>query len=230
MTEIKGARALVTGGQRGLGEAFAAALLEAGAETVYVTARHPEPSADPRLVPLALEVTDEASVARLAEQAPDVDIVINNAGATIPGGLLDNGVADVARLLDINVLGALRVTRAFAPVLARRGGGALVNVHSVLSWASGAGAYGASKAALWSLTNSLRGELAGQGTQVVGVHLGYTDTDMVRALDVPKNDPRDVAAQVVEALLKGESEVLADEVTRHFKAALSGPVEGLAVA
>ncbi|MCM3301206.1 SDR family oxidoreductase [Streptomyces pseudogriseolus] len=230
MTEIKGARALVTGGQRGLGEAFAAALLEAGAETVYVTARHPEPSADPRLVPLALEVTDEASVARLAEQAPDVDIVINNAGATIPGGLLDNGVADVAHLLDINVLGALRVTRAFAPVLARRGGGALVNVHSVLSWASGAGAYGASKAALWSLTNSLRGELAGQGTQVVGVHLGYTDTDMVRALDVPKNDPRDVAAQVVEALLKGESEVLADEVTRHFKAALSGPVEGLAVA
>ncbi|MGA5124929.1 SDR family oxidoreductase [Streptomyces pseudogriseolus] len=230
MTEIKGARALVTGGQRGLGEAFAAALLEAGAETVYVTARHPEPSADPRLVPLALEVTDEASVARLAEQAPDVDIVINNAGATIPGGLLDNGVADVAHLLDINVLGALRVTRAFAPVLARRGGGALVNVHSVLSWASGAGAYGASKAALWSLTNSLRGELAGQGTQVVGVHLGYTDTDMVRALDVPKNDPRDVAAQVVEALIKGESEVLADEVTRHFKAALSGPVEGLAVA
>ncbi|MGA5317189.1 SDR family oxidoreductase [Streptomyces pseudogriseolus] len=230
MTEIEGARALVTGGQRGLGEAFAAALLEAGAEMVYVTARHPEPSADPRLVPLALEVTDEASVARLAEQAPDVDIVINNAGATIPGGLLDNGVADVAHLLDINVLGALRVTRAFAPVLARRGGGALVNVHSVLSWASGAGAYGASKAALWSLTNSLRGELAGQGTQVVGVHLGYTDTDMVRALDVPKNDPRDVAAQVVEALLKGESEVLADEVTRHCKAALSGPVEGLAVA
>ncbi|MGW2494564.1 SDR family oxidoreductase [Streptomyces pseudogriseolus] len=230
MTEIKGARALVTGGQRGLGEAFAAALLEAGAETVYVTARHPGPSADPRLVPLALEVTDEASVARLTEQAPDVDIVINNAGATIPGGLLDNGVADVAHLFDINVLGALRVTRAFAPVLARRGGGALVNVHSVLSWASGAGAYGASKAALWSLTNSLRGELAGQGTQVVGVHLGYTDTDMVRPLDVPKNDPRDVAAQVVEALLKGESEVLADEVTRHFKAALSGPVEGLAVA
>ncbi|MDT6983083.1 SDR family oxidoreductase [Streptomyces lusitanus] len=230
MTEIKGARALVTGGQRGLGEAFAAALLEAGAETVYVTARHPEPSADPRLVPLALEVTDEASVARLAEQAPDVDIVINNAGATIPGGLLRNGVADVAHLFDINVLGALRVSQAFAPVLARRGGGALVNVHSVLSWASGAGAYGASKAALWSLTNSLRGELADQGTQVVGVHLGYTDTDMVRALDVPKNDPRDVAAQVVEALLKGESEVLADEVTRHFKAALSGPVEGLAVA
>ena len=230
MTEIKGARALVTGGQRGLGAAFAAALLEAGAETVYVTARHPGPSADPRLVPLALEVTDEASVARLAEQAPDVDIVINNAGATIPGGLLDNGVADVAHLFDFNVLGALRVTRAFAPVLARRGGGALVNVHSVLSWASGAGAYGASKAALWSLTNSLRGELAGQGTQVVGVHLGYTDTDMVRALDVPKNDPRDVAAQVVEALLKGESEVLAAEVTRHFKAALSGPVEGLAVA
>ncbi|MBJ6629384.1 MULTISPECIES: SDR family oxidoreductase [unclassified Streptomyces] len=230
MTEIKGARVLVTGGQRGLGKAFAAALLEAGAETVYVTARRPEPETDPRLVPLALEVRDDASVARLAEQVPDVDIVVNNAGATIPNGLLGNDVAEVAHLFDVNVLGALRVTQAFAPVLARRGGGAVVNVHSVLSWASGTGAYGVTKAALWSLTNSLRHELASQGTQVVGVHLGYTDTDMVRALDVPKNDPRDVAAQVVEALLKGGSEVLADEVTRHFKAALSGPVEGLAVA
>ncbi|MFI9467051.1 SDR family oxidoreductase [Streptomyces sp. NPDC052492] len=230
MTEIKGARVLVTGGQRGLGKAFAAALLEAGAATAYVTARRPVPEADPRLVPLALEVTDEASVARLVEQVPDVDIVVNNAGATIPGRLLGNDTDQVAHLFDINVLGPLRIAQAFAPVLARRGGGALVNVHSVLSWAAGAGAYGVSKAALWSLTNSLRSELAAQGTQVVGVHLGYTDTDMVRALDVPKNDPRDVADQVVQALLKGESEVLADEVTRHFKAALSGPVEGLAVA
>ncbi|MFJ9047290.1 SDR family oxidoreductase [Streptomyces sp. NPDC102347] len=230
MTEIKGARVLVTGGQRGLGKAFAAALLEAGAATAYVTARRPVPEADPRLVPLALEVTDEASVARLVEQIPDVDIVVNNAGATIPGRLLGNDTDQVAHLFDINVLGPLRIAQAFAPVLARRGGGALVNVHSVLSWAAGTGAYGVSKAALWSLTNSLRSELAAQGTQVVGVHLGYTDTDMVRALDVPKNDPRDVADQVVQALLKGESEVLADEVTRHFKAALSGPVEGLAVA
>ncbi len=113
---------LVTGGQRGLGKAFAAALLEAGAETVYVTARRPEPETDPRLVPLALEVSDDASVARLAEQVPDVDIVVNNAGATIPNGLLGNGVDEVAHLLDVNVLGALRVTQAFAPVLARRGG------------------------------------------------------------------------------------------------------------
>ncbi|MER7738088.1 SDR family oxidoreductase [Streptomyces sp. NPDC096538] len=230
MTEIKGARVLVTGGQRGLGKAFAAALLDAGAATVYVTARRPVPETDPRLVPLALEVTDEASVARLVERIPDVDIVVNNAGATIPGGLLGNDTDQVAHLFDINVLGPLRVAQAFAPVLARSGGGALVNVHSVLSWAAGTGAYGVSKAALWSLTNSLRSELAAQGTQVVGVHLGYTDTDMVRALDVPKNDPRDVAEQVVQALMKGESEVLADEVTRHFKAALSGPVEGLAVA
>ncbi|MFE3138431.1 SDR family oxidoreductase [Streptomyces scopuliridis] len=229
MTTVSGATALVTGGQRGLGRAFVQELLEAGAAKVYATARTPVAESDPRIVPLPLEVTDGDSVAELARTAGDVSIVINNAGISGGGPLTDVGIDEVRAVFEANVFGALRVAQAFAPVLAARGGGALVDIHSALSWAAGAGVYGATKAALWSLTNSLRLELAPQGTQVVGVHLGYTDTDMIRGLDVVKNDPRDVARDVVAALEKGESEVLADEVSRAFKAALSGPVEGLSI-
>ncbi|MFI5066591.1 MAG: SDR family oxidoreductase [Streptosporangiales bacterium] len=229
MTTIKDAAALVTGGQRGLGRAIVDELLAAGAARVYATARHPVASADPRIEPVALEVTDQQSVDDLARRAGDVTIVINNAGALLGGPLLGSDIAEVASLFDVNVFGPLRVAQAFAPVLRANGGGALVDVHSVLSWAAGAGAYGATKAALWSVTNSLRLELAAQGTLVVGAHLGYTDTDMVKALDVPKNDPRDVARQIVAAVQKNEPEVLADQPSQYFKSALAGPVEGLAV-
>jgi NAD(P)-dependent dehydrogenase (short-subunit alcohol dehydrogenase family) len=106
------------------------------------------------------------------------------------------------------------VTRAFAPQLA---GGTLVNVASVLSWLPGFGAYGVSKAALWSATNSLRAELSEQDTNVIGVYLGYTDTPMVADLDVPKNDPADVARQIVDGIESGATEVLADELTRQAR-------------
>ena len=229
MTTIKGATALVTGGQRGLGRAIVDELLAAGAAKVYATARHPVSGADPRIAPVALEVTDQQSVDGLARRAGDVHIVINNAGASLGGPLLGNDLAEVASLFDVNVFGPLRVAQAFAPVLRANGGGALVNVHSVLSWAAGAGAYGATKAALWSVTNSLRLELAAQGTLVVGAHLGYTDTDMVKDLDVPKNDPRDVARQIVAAVEKDEPEVLADPPSQYFKSVLAGPVGALAL-
>ncbi|MEW2548514.1 SDR family oxidoreductase [Streptomyces sp. NPDC047002] len=228
MTTIDKSVALVTGGQRGLGRALARELLERGAAKVYVTARKPAPEEDPRIVPLALEVSDPDSVAAVAQAAGDVAIVVNNAGAPGSGQVVAADLADVRALFEVNVFGALRVAQAFAPVLARNGGGALVDIHSVLSWLPGHGAYSASKAAFWSLTNSLRLELAPAGTQVVGVHLGYIDTDMVRDLDVPKSDPAAVAAAVADALEDGESEVLADDVSRRVKAALSGPVEALA--
>ncbi|MFB7270827.1 SDR family oxidoreductase [Streptomyces sp. NPDC056244] len=229
MTAVSGATVLVTGGQRGLGRAFVQELLEAGAVKVYATARTPVADPDPRVVPLPLEVTDADSVAELARAAGDVSIVFNNAGIGDMAPLLTADLDQVRALFETNVLGALRIAQAFAPVLAAQGGGALVDIHSALSWAAGSGAYGATKAAFWSLTNTLRLELRPQGTQVLGVHLGYTDTDMIRGLDVPKADPRTVAREVLTALEKGESEVLVDEASRHFKAALSGPVEGLSM-
>ncbi|MFD5778659.1 SDR family oxidoreductase [Streptomyces sp. NPDC126933] len=229
MTTVNGATVLVTGGQRGLGRAFVQGALEAGAAKVYATARTPAPESDRRIVPLPLEVTDAKSVAELARRTGDVSIVVNNAGIGSGAPLAEADMDEVRAVFDANVFGALRVAQAFAPILAANGGGALIDIHSVLSWAAGSGAYGATKAALWSLTNSLRLELAPQGTQVLGVHLGYTDTDMVRGLDVPKNDPRAVVRDVLAALENGETEVLADDVSRAFKAALSGPVEGLSV-
>jgi len=225
MVQITGRTALVTGGQRGLGAAFAAELLAQGAERVYVTARSPKPSDDPRLVPVQLDVTDPESVARLAaEIGGEVSIVFNNAGVTSGLGMLDTSIEDMKSVFETNVWGAVRIAQAFAPVLAAHESSALVDVHSVLSWVAGFGAYGGSKAAIWSLTNSLRLELAPQGVQVLGVHLGYADTDLIAGLDVPKMTPGFVAGQTIAALKAGEDEVLVDDLSRAVKAKLSGPV------
>jgi NAD(P)-dependent dehydrogenase (short-subunit alcohol dehydrogenase family) len=226
--DITGSTAVVTGGQRGLGRALVEALLAHGAAKVYATARDPQASDDPRIVPTPLEVTDPASVADLVARAADATLVINNAGISLPRPLLDVAIDDVRTIFDVNVFAPLRVAQTFAPVLAGNGGGALVNILSVMSWAAGSAAYGATKATLWSLTNSLRVELAAQHTQVLGAHLSYTDTDMTARLDFPKNTASDVAAAIVAALAAGATEVLVDQDSRTAKSILSGPPEGLA--
>ncbi|TVZ75591.1 SDR family oxidoreductase [Streptomyces sp. BK340] len=218
---------MVTGGRRGLGAALVDELLARGARKVYSTARSAYVDERPEVVTAELEVRSAASVAALAEVAADVDIVFNNAGILLPAPLLTGDFEDVTMTFDVNVFGLLRVARAFAPILAANGGGALVNMHSVLSWLAGSGAYGASKAAAWSVTNSLRFELASQNTQVVGVHAGFIDTEMVSAMDLPKATPAEVAARIVDGLEAAATEVLTDDVTIAAKAALSGPVERL---
>lgn len=225
MVNIKGATVVVTGGQRGLGKAIVEEFLRGGAAKVYATARTPKPSTDPRVVSVALDVTKADSVAALAITASDADIVVNNAGVLGASKLLESDIEEVKAVFETNYFGALRVAQAFAPILAENGGGALVDISSVLAWVGGFGGYGDSKAAIWSLTNSLRIELEKQGTLVTGAHLGYTDTDMATEFDVPKNDPRDVARQIVDAVERGDAEVLADDMTREAKAALSGPAE-----
>ncbi|MGW1887407.1 SDR family oxidoreductase [Streptomyces sp. NPDC001970] len=227
MTAIEGSVALVTGGQRGIGKAYVEELLARGAAKVYATARKPVPSHDERVEVLALDVTDDNSVAAVAERAQDVNAVYNNAGIMYAAPLLKIDMQQVKDTFDTNVFGPLRITQAFAPVLKSHGGGVLVNMHSLLSWGAGAGAYGASKAGFWSLTNSLRIELAAQHTQVVGVHLGFADTDMAAALPVPKITAADVARIALDGVERGDSEVLVDDITRKMKSALTGPVEGL---
>lgn len=227
MVSIQGSTVVVTGGQRGLGKAIVEEVLQRGAAKVYATARAPRPSDDPRVVSLALDVTDAESVAALADNARDAQIVFNNAGIVGGHSLLGSDIEEIREVFETNYFGALRVAKAFAPILADNGGGALVDIHSVLSWLGGYGAYGASKAALWSATNSLRIELESQGTLVTGVHLGFTDTDMIADIDAAKNDPRDVARAIVDGVESGAAEVLADDLTRHVKSALAGPVEAL---
>jgi NAD(P)-dependent dehydrogenase (short-subunit alcohol dehydrogenase family) len=229
MVNVNGSTVVVTGGQRGLGKAIVEELLRRGAAKVYATARAPQPSENPRVVSVELDVTEPDSVVALAATAADANVVVNNAGVLGARVLLSSDIEEVRAVFETNFFGALRVAKAFAPVLAGNGGGALVDIHSILSWVPGAGAYSASKAALWSATNSLRIELERQGTVVTGVHLSYTETDMTSGFDVRKNDPRDVARQIVDGIERGDAEVLADDDTRYVKAALSGPVEALRV-
>jgi NAD(P)-dependent dehydrogenase (short-subunit alcohol dehydrogenase family) len=220
--KIEGSVALVTGANRGLGLAFVRALLEAGAAKVYAAAR------DPSLVtlgtPLRLDITDRNSVTAAARAAGDVNLLINNAAVLNARPFLaDDAEAAVRAALETNLFGTLSMARAFAPVLAANGGGALVNMLSVLSWLNlpQVGAYGASKAAAWALTNGLRNELREQGTQVVGVHAAFIDTDMASFVKAPKSSPDLVAEQVLIALEHGKEEVLVDEVTRNVKRGLS---------
>jgi NAD(P)-dependent dehydrogenase (short-subunit alcohol dehydrogenase family) len=227
MTTIEGSVALVTGGSRGIGRALVAALYERGAKKVYATARDPRTVTHPEAVPLALEVGDPASVEAAAEQAQDVTLLINNAGVSVNADFLASPVEDVRRDFATNFYGPLLVTRAFVPVIERNGGGHLLNVHSVLSWIGLAGSYSASKAALWSQTNSLRLALKPRGIEVTGLHVGYVDTDMAAHVDQPKSTPESVAAQALDGIEAGAYEVLADDISRQVKAGLSADLTAL---
>jgi NAD(P)-dependent dehydrogenase (short-subunit alcohol dehydrogenase family) len=220
--QIQNSVALVTGANRGLGKALVDELLRQGAQKVYAAARQPTSSSDGRIVPLRLDVTDPDQVAQAAALASDVTILINNAGARSGARILDGDLAGIQADLETNFLGVVSIARAFAPILAGNGGGALLEVLSVRSWLSGGDGYSAAKAAAWSATNALRVALRPAGTLVTALHVGYMDTDMTAGLDVVKADPRDVAHQAIEALREDRTEVLADETSRTVKRALSG--------
>ncbi|MFJ3393377.1 SDR family oxidoreductase [Leifsonia aquatica] len=228
MTDLTGRTALVTGANRGLGAAFVAGLLERGVAKVYAAARRPDTvtSDDPRVLPLALDVTDPESIRRAAEIATDVTVLVNNAGIAVNQSLVSGDLDEIRREFDTNFWGPVLVTRAFAPVLAQNDGGAIVNMHSVLSWLA-LGSYSATKAALWSASNSARVELAPQGIQVVGVHVGYVDTEMAADAEGVKVPPTQVVDEALDAVAAGDAEAIVGDVARHVKSKLHEDVRAL---
>jgi NAD(P)-dependent dehydrogenase (short-subunit alcohol dehydrogenase family) len=222
--KIQDSVALVSGANRGLGLAFAKALLARGAKKVYAAARDPSSVTLPGVVPVTLDVTQPDSVATLAAALTDVTLLINNAGISKgQGALAADAVTNARQEIETNYLGPLAMSQAFAPILGKNGGGAIINVLSALSWVTlpRSTTYSASKAAAWALTNGLRGELREQKTQVVGLHVGFVDTDLTRNVDAPKEQPDDVIARTLDALEAEQDEALADEVSKHVKAGLS---------
>ena len=228
MPSLKDAVVLVTGANGGIGTAFVHAALERGAAKVYATARTPRKWTDDRIVPMTLDVTDGASIAAAVAAAGDVTVLINNAGALPPSAsMLDVTEGDIRQNMEINFFAPLFLARAFAPVLARAENAVLVDMHSVASWYAFGGIYSATKAALWSATNSLRLELTPKGVLVTGVHVGYVDTQMAAHADGPKMLPADLVAKVYDGVEADAYEIVADDLSGQVKAGLAAPVEVL---
>ena len=219
--------AVVTGSNRGLGREFAAQLLARGAKKVYATARTPESVQIPGVMPLGLDITDRDSIARAAAIAGDATLIVNNAGISTGTSLMDGDLARIELELETNFYGPLRVTRAFAPILVANGGGAILNVLSVLSWLHlpSTGAYSAAKAAAWAMTDVARQELAPHGIHVAALHVAYMDTDMAAHITAPKADPARVAALALDGIEADLTEILADDTTRSVKHGLSRPLD-----
>jgi NAD(P)-dependent dehydrogenase (short-subunit alcohol dehydrogenase family) len=227
---IKGCTALVTGANRGVGRAFAQALLEAGAAKVYAGVRDPASIKDKALTPIKLDVTSREDVAAAVAACGDVNILINNAAAMLGKPVLGaDSVDSLRREMEVNVFGLLAMANAFAPVLERNGGGALVNMLSVVSWYVYPfnSTYCTTKHAAQAITDGLRIQLKSQGTQVIGVYAGFIDTDMGNALFAgEKTSPAQVAAKTLDGIRNGLDNVLSDASSeRLWKAVRENPAE-----
>lgn len=223
--KIKDSVAVVTGANRGFGRHLATQLLDRGAAKVYAAARDPETVDLPGVVPLQLDITDPASIARAAAATQDVTLLVNNAGISTHTRLLDGDEAQIRLEMETHYFGTLAVIRALAPTIVRNGGGAILDVLSILSWThpSDYGAYAAGKAAAWAMTDAVRNDLEGTGVQVVALHVGYMDTDMADYVaPADKVDPVAVAVAALDGIEAGATEVIGDEKTRLVKQGLSG--------
>lgn len=220
--KIESSVALVTGASRGIGRALVERLVATGATRVYAAARNPAKLDDlarthrGRVVPIKLDVTSSDDLAALPAAAPDVTLLLNNAGVLSAFGLLDTARADVEREFATNFYGVLGVTKALLPSI-ERAGGAIVNVLTVVSLASmpGLGGYAATKAAALSMTQALRYELAKKKVTVHAVFPGPVDTDMAKDITLPKTSPAEVAHAIVEGVARGDEDILPDPMARQ---------------
>jgi NAD(P)-dependent dehydrogenase (short-subunit alcohol dehydrogenase family) len=213
--------ALVTGANRGIGRTVVEALLARGVRKVYATARGVEALTDlatnPRVVPLALDITDAAAVAAAAAAAGDITLLVNNGGSLEFADLLNGDLSAIDADLKTNFFGTLAVTRAFVPVLVKSGGGAIVNLLSLVALGAvrGMGGYSVSKAAAASMTQAVRAQLADRGITVHGVFPGAVDTDMIRAFDMPKTSPDEVAHAILDGVEAGDEDIFPDPMAQN---------------
>jgi NAD(P)-dependent dehydrogenase (short-subunit alcohol dehydrogenase family) len=225
--KVQNATALVTGANRGIGRAFVKALLDAGATKVYATARNVESLAEvieldrDRVEPIQLDVTDQTRVAALSALAPDVNLLINNAGVLAFGSILDVPTDTIAQQFDTNFFGSLNMARAFMPIIKQNNGGAIVNILTLVALASmpGLAVYNASKAAAWSMTQSLRASVANQGIEVYSVFPGAVDTDMIAAIDMAKTSPTEIATAVLTGIENQQEDIFPDPMSTQLYAA-----------
>lgn len=219
--KCSGSVALVTGANRGIGQAIVQVLLGAGVRQIYACARDPKslPATlafdRSKVIPLHLDVTDPASVQSAARSAKSATLLVNNAGVLDFGSILDTPVEKIQRNFDTNFYGALAMARAFAPVIESNGGGAIVNILTLVALASmpGLAVYNASKAAAWSMTQSLRASLAAKKIEVYGVFPGAVDTDMVKGVEMAKTSPTDVARAIVAGIDEGREDIFPDPMS-----------------
>ena len=219
--QINGNAVLVTGANRGIGRALVEAFLARDARKVYAAARKPdtlgELTRDARVAPVELDITDPVQVVAAAGTAGDVTILVNNAGSLAFADPLGGDLAAIEADWRTNYLGMLAMSRAFAPVLERNGGGALVNVLTLVAYAPVAAlaGYSAAKAAAASTTTALRARLAGKGIIVHGVYPGAVDTDMSRHFAMPKASPADVAEAILDGVAAGHLTIHPDPMSRN---------------
>ncbi|HEY0253183.1 MAG TPA: SDR family oxidoreductase [Kofleriaceae bacterium] len=212
--KIDQAVAFVTGANRGIGKHIVEELQARGAKKIYSTARDPKSITTSGVIPVQLDVTNAEQIAAAVSLASDANLVINNAGiATTTSILAPDAIAKMRDEHETNVYGLLNVSRAFAPQLA---GGTLVNLLSVVSWVTTPllATYASSKSTAWSVTNALRHELRAQHTKVIGVHVGFVDTDLTHGIDQPKIAPSAVAKSIVDGIADGDEEIIVDEFSR----------------
>jgi NAD(P)-dependent dehydrogenase (short-subunit alcohol dehydrogenase family) len=204
---------LVTGANRGIGQALVADALRRGTKRVYAGTRQPLAHPDGRVTPLTLDVTNPAQIQAAAESVDALDVLVNNAGIWLYDDLSDRDMLE--EHLAINFFGTWGVTQAFLPLLTRSRG-AIVNNVSLMALAALplTPAYSASKAAAFSLTQSLRALLAGRGVRVHAVLTGPVDTDMTRSLDIPKASPESVASAILDGVERGEEDIFPDPMSQ----------------
>lgn len=227
---VTNATVFITGANRGLGLAFAREAHRRGAAKVYAGMRNTSGFQEPGIIPVRIDVTDKASIAAAAELAADTTLLVNNAGiaALIDGPLGADVEAQSARLFETNYYGVIRVTQAFEQALSAKPHAAIINVLSDIVWLPRPylTPYAPSKAAAWSYTNQLRLHLKERGIQVLGLHVGFVDTDLTNGIDVPKASPGDVVSQTYDALIAGKSEIMADKGTAELKSTLAAEEPG----